>query len=64
MGAICAIGLEWEDNMALCGGDLIPIEIGYTVIPAMVVETGIMGEIWMAGRFEVPPGELEEEYMG
>jgi len=39
----------------------MPIEIGYYIMPAVVVSTGQIGEVWIAGCMTIDDGELEEQ---
>jgi hypothetical protein len=47
--------------MANALNDQMPIEVGYQVVPALVIETGERGELWVAGSFTTDEGNLEHE---
>jgi hypothetical protein len=47
--------------MAISIDGQVPKEVGYTVVPAMVVETSEMGEVWIVGAIKVEDGYLAEQ---
>jgi hypothetical protein len=47
--------------MAIQMDGQVPVEVGYMIAKAMVVETRRVGEVWVVGALKVDDGYLEEE---
>jgi hypothetical protein len=47
--------------MAIALGQLMPIEVGYTVVYATDIGTGEKGELWLAGGVTTDSGCLEHQ---